>query len=62
MKNKNDIRFISKDEIIEAVQPSRILEISKAYEIQDNFKNLDRVIINDSKTSNFSKLSKKKSD
>lgn len=30
--------------------------------MQENFENLDRVIINDSKTSKFSKVSKKKSD
>jgi hypothetical protein len=30
--------------------------------MQENFENLDRVVINDSKTSKFSKLSKKKID
>lgn len=57
IKNKNEIKFNSRDEVIDVTQPSRILEISKVQEMQENFENLDRVIMNESKNSKYSQAS-----
>ncbi len=57
IKNKNEIKFNSRDEVIDVTQPSRILEISRVQEMQENFENLDRVIMNESKNSKYSQAS-----
>ena len=57
IKNKNEIKFNSRDEVIDDTQPSRILEISRVQEMQENFENLDRVIMNESKNSKYSQAS-----
>lgn len=54
---RDEVKFNSRDEVIDVTQPSKILEMSRAQEMQEKFENLDRVIINESKNSKYSQES-----